>query len=83
MSASTAKVDLVVCGAGAIGLAIGRAAAMGGLEVVIIDRCARAGTVTTARNSGVIHSGLYYPRNSLKNKFCLEGKKILTEYVKR
>lgn len=75
------KVDVVICGAGAIGLSIARSAAMRGLEVLVLERAARSGAGITSRNSGVIHQGLYYPQTSLKNKFCLEGKHMLSEYL--
>jgi L-2-hydroxyglutarate oxidase LhgO len=81
MAFAAGKVDVIVCGAGAIGLSIARAAAMRGLEVLVLEQAARSGTGTTSRNSGVIHQGLYYPQASLKNKFCLEGKHMLSEYL--
>ncbi len=74
------KLDAVVIGAGVVGLAIARALAMGGREVVILEAEEAIGTHTSSRNSEVIHAGIYYPAGSLKARSCAEGKARLYEY---
>jgi L-2-hydroxyglutarate oxidase LhgO len=76
----TDSVDCVVVGAGVVGLAIARAIAMTGAEVVVLERNDAIGTETSARNSGVIHAGIYYPTGSLKAKLCVAGKERLYAY---
>ncbi len=73
----TADFDAIVIGAGVIGLAIARNLAMSGQQVLVLETASRAGTETSARNSEVIHAGLYYPTNSLKARFCVEGRQQL------
>lgn len=58
--------DAVVVGAGAVGLAVARALAMAGREVVVVEAASSFGTGTSSRNSEVIHAGIYYPPRSLK-----------------
>jgi L-2-hydroxyglutarate oxidase LhgO len=74
------RLDAVVIGAGVVGLAIARALAMRGREVVILEAEDAIGTHTSSRNSEVIHAGIYYPKGSLKARSCLEGKERLYEY---
>ena len=59
------RVDCVVIGAGVVGLAVARALAQAGREVVILEAEAAIGTGTRSRNSEVIHAGIYYPQGSL------------------
>lgn len=66
------KVDCVVIGAGVVGLAVARALALRGQEVVVIERHSAIGMETSSRNSEVIHAGLYYPTGSLKARLCLQ-----------
>lgn len=73
----TADFDAIVIGAGVIGLAIARNLAMAGHQVLVLEKAPRAGTETSSRNSEVIHAGLYYPTNSLKARFCTEGRQQL------
>lgn len=75
-------VESCVVGGGVIGLATSRALAERGREVLILDRAAIIGSETSSRNSEVIHAGLYYPQDSNKAKFCVEGKQLLYEYCK-
>ena len=72
--------DIVVVGAGVIGLAVARRFAMAGLEVLLLEKEATFGTGTSSRNSEVIHAGLYYPTESLKARLCLLGREKLYEY---
>lgn len=71
------QVDAAIIGAGVIGLAVGRALARRGLEVIVLEREAAIGTGISSRNSEVIHAGLYYPEGSLKARLCLEGRRLL------
>lgn len=66
--------EAVVIGAGVVGLAVARALAQSGHEVLILEKNARIGEETSARNSEVIHAGIYYPRDTLKAKLCVEGR---------
>ena len=74
------RLDAVVIGAGVVGLAVARALAMAGREVVILEAEDAIGTHTSSRNSEVIHAGIYYPKGSLKATTCVEGKALLYEY---
>jgi L-2-hydroxyglutarate oxidase LhgO len=73
-------VECVVVGAGVIGLAIARRLAGDGREVIVLEAEGGIGTVTSSRNSEVIHAGIYYPRDSLMARFCVEGRKVLYSY---
>jgi L-2-hydroxyglutarate oxidase LhgO len=73
-------VEAVVIGAGVVGLAMARALAMAGREVVILEAEDAIGTHTSSRNSEVIHAGIYYPKGSLKARSCVAGKELLYEY---
>lgn len=72
--------DAVVVGAGVVGLAVARALALAGREVVILESEDAIGTHTSSRNSEVIHAGIYYPQGSLKALACVEGRHLLYEY---
>ena len=74
------RVDCVIVGAGVVGLAVGRALARRGLEVIVVERTELVGSETSSRNSEVIHAGIYYPTNSLKARLCVHGKRLLYEY---
>lgn len=74
------KVDCLIVGAGVIGLAIARALALAGLDVLVIERESRFGSQTSSRNSEVIHAGVYYEPGSLKAQACVEGAKHLYRY---
>jgi len=76
------QVDCVVIGAGVVGLAIAREMALRGRETIILERESAFGTVSSARNSEVIHAGIYYPKDSLKAKLCVEGNRLLYEYCR-
>jgi L-2-hydroxyglutarate oxidase LhgO len=76
------SVDVLVVGAGVIGLAIAREFAMAGKEVVILEAERHYGTGTSSRNSGVIHAGIYYPTDSKKAQWCVRGRHLLYEYAR-
>lgn len=69
--------DAAVIGAGAVGLAVARALARAGHDVVILEKNAHFGMETSARNSEVIHAGIYYPQGSLKARLCAHGRDLL------
>jgi L-2-hydroxyglutarate oxidase LhgO len=74
------KVECVVIGAGVIGLAIARRLAQAGREVIILEAAEAIGTVTSSRNSEVIHAGIYYKAGSLMAQMCVSGKHALYRY---
>ncbi len=73
-------VHTVVVGAGVVGLAIARALASDGKDVLILEQKNLFGSETSARHSEVIHAGIYYPKDSLKAKLCTRGKALLYDY---
>lgn len=74
------EVETAVAGAGVIGLAIARALARQGQEVLVLERHARAGSETSSRSSEVIHAGIYYPPGSLKARLCRDGRQALLRF---
>jgi len=74
------SVECVVAGAGIVGLAVARALASAGREVVVLEAEDAIGTHTSSRNSEVIHAGIYYPAGSLKARACVEGRERLYAY---
>lgn len=72
--------DCAVIGAGVVGLACARALALSGREVVILERALDIGTETSARNSEIIHAGIYYAPGSMKAALCKAGKELLYDY---
>src|SRR5580658_5382761 len=74
------KVECVVIGAGVIGLAVARRLAQAGREVIVLEAAEGIGTVTSSRNSEVIHAGIYYPAGSLMARMCVAGKRALYAY---
>src|SRR5579863_3106168 len=74
--------DVVVIGAGVIGLAIAREFALRGREVLLLEAAGTFGTEVSARNSEVIHAGLYYPRGSLKARLCVAGRERLYAFCR-
>ena len=76
------QVDCVVVGAGVIGLAIAREMALQGRETILLEREGSFGTISSARNSEVIHAGIYYPKDSLKAQLCVQGNRLLYEYCR-
>ena len=74
------QIDCVVIGAGVVGLAVARALALQGREVMVLEAADAMGTGTSSRNSEVIHAGIYYPPGSLKAALCVQGKALLYAY---
>jgi L-2-hydroxyglutarate oxidase LhgO len=76
----TFSCDAVVIGAGVVGLAIARALAQRGRECFILEKNDHIGMETSARNSEVIHAGIYYPQGSLKARLCVQGRDLLYDF---
>ncbi|MBU2541216.1 MAG: NAD(P)/FAD-dependent oxidoreductase [Candidatus Omnitrophica bacterium] len=74
------KIDITIVGAGVIGLAIASELSKTHKDIIVIERNYAFGQETSSRNSEVIHAGIYYPKDSLKAKTCIEGKNLLYEY---
>ena len=77
------KVDTIIIGAGVVGLAIAEILSRSSREVIVLESEDDFGKITSSRNSGVIHAGIYYSEKSLKSKFCVQGNKLLYEYCKK
>jgi len=75
------EIDCAVIGAGVVGLAVARALALAGREVLVLESEGAIGTGTSSRNSEVIHAGIYYPQGSLKATLCVEGRDALYSYA--
>ena len=76
------KVDCIVIGAGVIGLAVARRLAQAGREVVLLEAADGIGTVTSSRNSEVIHAGISYRAGSLMARMCVDGRRALYDYCR-
>jgi L-2-hydroxyglutarate oxidase LhgO len=74
------KIDCAVIGAGVVGLAVARALALRGREVLVLESENAIGTGISSRNSEVIHAGIYYPVGSLKARLCVSGRQLLYQY---
>ncbi len=76
----TLTVETVVIGGGVIGLAVARALALQGRQVVVLEREGRFGEGVSSRNSEVIHAGIYYPKGSIKATTCVRGREMLYRF---
>ncbi|MGH7042065.1 MAG: NAD(P)/FAD-dependent oxidoreductase [Acetobacteraceae bacterium] len=74
------SIDCIVVGAGVVGLAVARALAQAGREVIVLEAAEGIGTETSSRNSEVIHAGIYYPAGSFMARFCVAGRRALYAY---
>jgi len=79
--ASAERIDCAVIGAGVIGLAVARALALAGREVLVLEAQNAIGGGISSRNSEVIHAGMYYPAGSLKARLCVRGNKLLRDFA--
>ena len=77
------KCDVLVIGAGVIGCAIARELAKFKIETVLLEKEIDVGSGVSKGNSGVLHTGLYYPKGSLKAKLCVEGRLMFPELAKQ
>ena len=75
--------EIVIIGAGVVGLAVARILSEQGKEVLILEELHEFGKITSSRNSGVIHAGIYYPEQTLKAKLCVEGNDLLYDYCNK
>jgi L-2-hydroxyglutarate oxidase LhgO len=75
------ELDCAVIGGGVVGLAVARALALVGRDVLVLEAEGAIGTGTSSRNSEVIHAGIYYPQGSLKARLCVEGRNALYAYA--
>ena len=73
--------DATVVGAGAVGLACGRALSKRGLTVLVLEKEGHIGQGVSSRNSEVIHGGLYYATGSLRAKLCVQGRRKLYAFL--
>src|SRR5581483_11903872 len=73
--------QVLVIGAGVVGLACGRAAALAGHEVIVAEATGGIGNGVSSRNSEVIHGGMYYPTGSLRAKHCVRGRRMLYDFL--
>ena len=73
--------EVVIVGAGAVGLACGYALARRGRGVAVLERENVIGSGVSARNSEVIHAGLHYPTGSLKARLCVAGRRALYAFL--
>ncbi len=76
------QVECVVVGAGVVGIAVARALALAGRDVLVLEAAEGIGTGISSRNSEVIHAGIYYPANSLMARLCVRGKSLLYEFCR-
>ncbi len=74
------QLECVVIGAGVVGLAVARALALAGREVMVLEAAPAIGTGISSRNSEVIHAGIYYAPGSLKARLCVQGRDLLYDY---
>ncbi|MCE5305230.1 MAG: NAD(P)/FAD-dependent oxidoreductase [Chloroherpetonaceae bacterium] len=75
--------DIVIIGAGVVGLAISAELSNSNSNILVIERHPSFGWETSSRNSEVIHSGIYYPENSLKTRLCIEGNSLLYDWCSK
>src|SRR5215467_1901520 len=74
------QAKILIIGGGVVGCAIAREVSQRWQDVFLVEQNPKLGMATSSRNSGVNHSGIYYPKNSLKARLCVEGNKLLYEF---
>src|ERR1700726_3648497 len=77
------QANILIIGGGVIGCAIAHAASRRSDDVFLVEQNPKLGMATSTRNSGVIHSGIYYPKNSLKARLCIEGNRLMYEFCRK
>src|SRR6266436_4646036 len=71
------QANILIIGGGVVGCAIAHAVSQRSGDVFLVEQNPKLGMATSTRNSGVIHSGIYYPKNSLKACLCIEGNRLM------
>jgi len=74
------QANILIIGGGVVGCAIARAVSEHWQDVFLVEQFPKLGMATSTRNSGVNHSGIYYPKNSLKARHCVEGNRLTYEF---
>src|SRR5438046_10756557 len=74
------QANILIIGGGVIGCAIARAISSRWQDVFLVEQFPKLGMATSTRNSGVNHSGIYYPKNSLKARHCVDGNHLTYEF---
>ena len=74
------QANILIIGGGVIGTAIAHAVSQRTQDVFLVEQNPKLGMATSTRNSGVIHSGIYYPKNSLKATLCIEGNRLMYDF---
>lgn len=77
------QANILIIGGGVVGCAIARALSARWQDVFLVEQNPKLGMATSSRNSGVIHSGIYYPKNSLKARHCVEGNRLTYEFSRK
>jgi len=77
------QANILIIGGGVVGCAIAQVLSEKHPDVFLVEQNPRVGMATSTRNSGVIHSGIYYPKNSLKARLCVEGNVLAYEFCAR
>jgi glycerol-3-phosphate dehydrogenase len=77
------QVNVLIVGGGVVGCAIAESLSRRWQDVFLVDKNPKFGMATSTRNSGVIHSGIYYPKNSLKARLCVEGNGLTKEFCEK
>src|SRR5215469_532944 len=77
------QANVLIVGGGVVGCAIARAVSAKWQDVFLVEQNPKLGMATSSRNSGVIHSGIYYPKNSLKARLCVEGNRLDYDFCKK
>src|ERR1700746_619504 len=77
------QANILIIGGGVIGCAIAHAISQHSDDVFLVEKNPKFGMATSSRNSGVIHSGIYYPKNSWKAKHCVAGNRLTKEFCAR
>src|ERR1700738_4035775 len=77
------QANILVIGGGVIGCAIAHAVSRHSADVFLVEQNPKLGMATSTRNSGVIHSGIYYPKDSLKARLCIAGNQMMYEFCRK